>query len=31
MAPFRAYCEYVLILDHMRQWENAKKLLQYGK
>lgn len=26
MEEERAYCEYVLILDHQRQWENAKKM-----
>ena len=22
----REYCEYILVLDHMRQWDNRKKL-----
>lgn len=26
MAPIRDYYEYVLILDHQRQWEQRKKL-----
>lgn len=26
MAPIRDYYEYVLILDHQRQWEQSKKL-----
>ena len=26
MSPVRDYYEYVLILDHQRQWEQAKKL-----
>ncbi len=26
MSPIRDYYEYVLILDHQRQWEQAKKL-----
>jgi hypothetical protein len=25
MEPLRTYCEYVLILDHQRQWDKAKK------
>ena len=26
MEEERAYCEYVLILDHIRQWDNHQKL-----
>jgi len=26
MSPLRDYYEYVLILDHQRQWEQSKKL-----
>lgn len=25
MEPLRTYCEYVLILDHQRQWDKTKK------
>lgn len=31
MKPFRDYCEYVLILDHLHQWNKQKKSLHCGK
>jgi hypothetical protein len=31
MAPFREYCEYVLILEHQKQWNERKKVVTVGK
>lgn len=31
MSPFRQYCEYVLILDHQRQWNERQKVVTVGK
>lgn len=31
MEPLRMYYEYVLIIDHQRQWDNSKKLAKLNQ